>query len=297
MAKPPFDDCSFQECDLPGQCVGEGKCHHPDPLSKLRARIAALEKDNGDLILDNARYIDDNTKLLNEADALRGRIADLEAEKEGLAGIITSWKREEDAWIERNAKLEAEKNSIGWTGCGECDTSFNCNEGAACCLRLSQDKKKPTVEYRILYALCEDQEKRIKELTAEKEQAARSAIEPSAQDALRLVEKMIEDLYGEEGNTDPETGARELPRRYQDRAEIYEDIAEAIRKLAAPLAPPEVVPQHLKMHPELVEIVDRLTQTNFSTWSAKEVRAILGFANLHASYTRSIDMNSVRKDG
>lgn len=49
---------------------------------QLRARIATLEKDNGDLILDNSRYVDDNTKLLNEAEALRDKIAALEVEKE-----------------------------------------------------------------------------------------------------------------------------------------------------------------------------------------------------------------------
>lgn len=27
--KPPFGNCSFRMCDLPGQCRGEGKCHHP----------------------------------------------------------------------------------------------------------------------------------------------------------------------------------------------------------------------------------------------------------------------------
>ncbi|MGE8659085.1 MAG: hypothetical protein ACN6O8_20265 [Achromobacter sp.] len=27
--KPPFDNCSFRMCDLPGQCRGKGKCHHP----------------------------------------------------------------------------------------------------------------------------------------------------------------------------------------------------------------------------------------------------------------------------
>lgn len=25
----PFSNCRFQICDLPGQCRGEGKCHHP----------------------------------------------------------------------------------------------------------------------------------------------------------------------------------------------------------------------------------------------------------------------------
>lgn len=26
---PPFANCSFRICDLPGQCRGEGECHHP----------------------------------------------------------------------------------------------------------------------------------------------------------------------------------------------------------------------------------------------------------------------------
>jgi hypothetical protein len=26
---PPFQNCRFRECDLPGQCRAEGKCHHP----------------------------------------------------------------------------------------------------------------------------------------------------------------------------------------------------------------------------------------------------------------------------
>lgn len=43
MAKSPFENCRFQECDLPGQCVSEGKCHHPDLLVTYRRRIAALE--------------------------------------------------------------------------------------------------------------------------------------------------------------------------------------------------------------------------------------------------------------
>ena len=31
MRVPPFDNCSFRECDLPGQCRAEGRCHHPRP--------------------------------------------------------------------------------------------------------------------------------------------------------------------------------------------------------------------------------------------------------------------------
>lgn len=28
-SNPPFSNCSFRICDLPGQCRAEGKCHHP----------------------------------------------------------------------------------------------------------------------------------------------------------------------------------------------------------------------------------------------------------------------------
>ncbi|WP_419204224.1 hypothetical protein [Bordetella trematum] len=30
---PPYSNCSFRLCDLPGQCRGEGKCHHPAPAA------------------------------------------------------------------------------------------------------------------------------------------------------------------------------------------------------------------------------------------------------------------------
>ncbi|WP_250501933.1 hypothetical protein [Caballeronia sp. AZ7_KS35] len=29
MTDAPFNNCQFRECDLPGQCRSEGKCHHP----------------------------------------------------------------------------------------------------------------------------------------------------------------------------------------------------------------------------------------------------------------------------
>lgn len=29
---PPFNNCKFKLCDLPGQCRSEGKCHHPVKL-------------------------------------------------------------------------------------------------------------------------------------------------------------------------------------------------------------------------------------------------------------------------
>lgn len=44
--KPPFDNCSFRMCDLPGQCRGEGKCHHPAsaPVADERAAFEAWAK-------------------------------------------------------------------------------------------------------------------------------------------------------------------------------------------------------------------------------------------------------------
>ncbi|MFM9932088.1 hypothetical protein, partial [Achromobacter xylosoxidans] len=39
--KPPFDNCSFRMCDLPGQCRGEGKCHHPENAAPQASAEAA----------------------------------------------------------------------------------------------------------------------------------------------------------------------------------------------------------------------------------------------------------------
>lgn len=39
MSNPPFDNCKYKICDLPGQCRTEGKCHHPE-----QKRIADLER-------------------------------------------------------------------------------------------------------------------------------------------------------------------------------------------------------------------------------------------------------------
>lgn len=29
MSETPFENCKYMVCDLPGQCINEGKCHHP----------------------------------------------------------------------------------------------------------------------------------------------------------------------------------------------------------------------------------------------------------------------------
>ena len=45
----PFNNCEFKICDLRGQCIGEGKCHHPikptDESARTIADQAATIKD------------------------------------------------------------------------------------------------------------------------------------------------------------------------------------------------------------------------------------------------------------
>ena len=44
---PPFSNCKFDLCDLPGQCRSEGKCHHPDGAPKNYKKHAEwLEHEN-----------------------------------------------------------------------------------------------------------------------------------------------------------------------------------------------------------------------------------------------------------
>ncbi|NIE67436.1 hypothetical protein [Burkholderia sp. Ax-1719] len=48
--RAPFSNCSFSQCDLPGQCAGEGACHHPagkvapqmGPLTDVEITACAL---------------------------------------------------------------------------------------------------------------------------------------------------------------------------------------------------------------------------------------------------------------
>ncbi|WP_175958441.1 hypothetical protein [Burkholderia sp. BCC0405] len=39
-ANPPFENCQFRACDLPGQCRSEGACHHPKPAAAAGQAIA-----------------------------------------------------------------------------------------------------------------------------------------------------------------------------------------------------------------------------------------------------------------
>lgn len=41
---PPFGNCSFRMCDLPGQCRGEGKCHHPSDAAPQASEADPLQE-------------------------------------------------------------------------------------------------------------------------------------------------------------------------------------------------------------------------------------------------------------
>ncbi|MBB5546630.1 hypothetical protein [Paraburkholderia fungorum] len=51
MASSPFSNCRFRECDLPGQCKSEGRCHHPataqpaDLENRAERAAKALERE------------------------------------------------------------------------------------------------------------------------------------------------------------------------------------------------------------------------------------------------------------
>lgn len=87
-----------------GACKGKGTLptDFEAENDQLRARIATLEKDNGDLILDNSRYVDDNTKLLNEVEALRTKLAAAVSEEREACAMVC-----QDMWQRSSALYES----------------------------------------------------------------------------------------------------------------------------------------------------------------------------------------------
>lgn len=55
---PPYANCSFKMCDLPGVCTGHGRCHHPDELTlirnQLQVAVESLEQLDGNGIAQQA---------------------------------------------------------------------------------------------------------------------------------------------------------------------------------------------------------------------------------------------------
>ncbi len=58
MPTPPFDNCRYQMCDLPGQCRSEGKCHHPRMAEATRPAPAPSgdEVENMAIVLHNVDW-------------------------------------------------------------------------------------------------------------------------------------------------------------------------------------------------------------------------------------------------
>lgn len=50
-ALAPYPNCSFKYCDLRGQCLGEGKCHHPaNELTKPQEAVAEVHQNTASQI-------------------------------------------------------------------------------------------------------------------------------------------------------------------------------------------------------------------------------------------------------
>ncbi|MFM0022146.1 hypothetical protein [Paraburkholderia azotifigens] len=67
----PFSNCRFRECDLPGQCRDEGKCHHPAvaaangaELRKVPAEIIVAIQAYGDARADNVEAVSQLVNLI-----------------------------------------------------------------------------------------------------------------------------------------------------------------------------------------------------------------------------------------
>jgi hypothetical protein len=69
---PPFSNCRFKECDLPGQCAGEGKCHHPAVAAAAPQAGAALTEEQRRVIKFSADFIDEKFgERMKASDILR----------------------------------------------------------------------------------------------------------------------------------------------------------------------------------------------------------------------------------
>ena len=84
---PPFGNCSFRMCDLPGQCRGEGKCHHPSdaaPQASEAVRDAgpAASEDADQKMREVLQWIVD--------DAASGGVAKLRPQQEKRARAALS---------------------------------------------------------------------------------------------------------------------------------------------------------------------------------------------------------------
>lgn len=64
---PPYDNCSYKVCDLPGQCISEGKCHHPKENVERKSQTHFIKSH-----LENYRDITSGKRLFDVRNDDRG---------------------------------------------------------------------------------------------------------------------------------------------------------------------------------------------------------------------------------
>ena len=69
MTSPPapFNNCEFKICDLRGQCIGEGKCHHPIKPTDESSRTIADQAEYIAMLKLNNKFKDEANQKLREA--------------------------------------------------------------------------------------------------------------------------------------------------------------------------------------------------------------------------------------
>ena len=72
---PPFSNCSFRICDLPGQCRAEGKCHHPkgEQPRECGERQSFPERDATKTNAEQGLYRKFEVRRVDGSDALGGK--------------------------------------------------------------------------------------------------------------------------------------------------------------------------------------------------------------------------------
>jgi hypothetical protein len=132
----PFSNCKFRECDLPGQCRSEGKCHHPASEPKA-AEDEPLTCDFCGAKVDDPWHTSDATrKHLHQCDACHASepkaptdVADSAVAKDAAR---YRWLRRQAVAVNNYATRE-----IGWALRGE---SFEVAVDAA--IAASAESKK-----------------------------------------------------------------------------------------------------------------------------------------------------------
>ena len=137
---PPFGNCQYKHCDLPGQCRGEGECHHPtkESTAALQKRIEELEAviSKKDEALEEAKQnVDimqrtpclcgteheavcpycDNSRIFREAvdNALALKAGDVQAPKDGFKVVSVEFlKRLHSALCVDNPFAEKETQEL-----------------------------------------------------------------------------------------------------------------------------------------------------------------------------------------